>query len=216
VTAFYVTRLWYRVFAGPPQAEELHEAHRSMLAPMVVLAAITTVIGVSSPAFSHFVGHEGEWPAIGMALTSSAVGLAGIAVGWFVYGRRSVVLNTQTLKQRGRPVYDALTRKLYFDLAYDRLIIQPYIALTRMLAWFDAHVVDRVVNEAGRAWVALSERSWTFDARVIDGSVNGLARIVREVGVRARSLESGRVQSYQRLVLGAVVLLMILVVVKGA
>ena len=174
------------------------------------------MIGVSSPAFSQFIGHEGEWPAIGMALTSSAVALAGIALGYYVYGRRSVVVNTRTLKRRFGYGYDALTQKLYFDLTYERLIIQPFIALARLLARFDLGAIDRVVNEAGRAWVALSSGSWTFDAKVIDGSVNGIARGVRVAGSRARSLESGRVQTYQRLILGALVLLMIFVVVKGA
>ena len=216
VTAFYVTRLWFRVFAGPPQCEELHEAHRSMLAPMVLLAAITAVIGVLSPAFSVFVGHEGEWPAIGMALTSSAVAFSGIGLGWYFYGRRSVVVNTRTVKQRMGYVYQALVQKLYFDLTYERLIIVPYMVLTRLLAGFDLKAIDRVVNEVGRGWVALSQVSWTFDARAIDGTVNGVASAVRRAGSRARQIESGRVQTYQRLILGALVLLMIFVVVKGA
>ena len=52
--------------------------------------------------------------------------------------------------------------------------------------------------------------------RFIDGTVNGIARAVRYVGSRARTIQSGRVQTYQRLVVGAVVLLMLLVVLKGA
>ena len=216
VTAFYVTRLWFRVFAGPPQAEELHEAHRSMLAPMVLLASITTVVGVTSPAFSAFVGHEGHWPDVTMALFGSSVALAGIALGWFVYGRRSVVINTRGLKQRMAYPYQALVQKLYFDLTYEWLIIRPFVALTHVLARFDLGAIDRLVNEAGRAWVSLSLGSSVFDARVIDGSVNGIARSVRGAGARARTLESGRVQTYQRLIVGALLLLMIFVVVKGA
>ena len=60
------------------------------------------------------------------------------------------------------------------------------------------------------------EKEKIFDGRFIDGAVNGTARAIREAGSRARLLESGRVQTYQRLILGAVVLLMIFVVVKGA
>ncbi len=216
VTAFYVTRLWLRVFAGPQQAEELHEAHGSMLGPMFVLAAITTVIGFTSPAFSYFLGHKGHWPDVTMALTGSAVGLAGIALGWLVYGRRSAVADTGVIKQRAGYAYQALSQRLYFDVAYEWLFIRPYMALTVMLARFDLRVIDRIVNEAGRAWVVLSHGSWTFDARVIDGSVNGIASGIRSAGRRARSIESGRVQTYQRLILGALVLFMVFVVVKGA
>jgi NADH-quinone oxidoreductase subunit L len=216
LTAFYVTRLWFRVFAGPPQTEGLHEANASMIAPMVVLAAITTVIGVWSPGFSAFLGHEGEWPNIAIALTGTAVGLSGFALGYWVYGRRSVVLNTRSLKRRMGYSYDALTQKLYFDLTYDTFIIRPYMVVCGWLAAFDARVIDGAVNGVARAWVALSSGAWVFDARAVDGAVNGAAHAVREVGSRLRRVESGRIQTYQRLILGAVVLLMLYVVVKGA
>jgi len=216
VTAFYVTRLWFRTFGGPPQTEGLHEAHRSMVVPMVVLATITAGIGFTSPAFSAFLGHEGHWPALGMALTSTVVGLSGITLGWWVYGRRTVVVNTRSIKQRMGYAYDALVQKLYFDLTYERLIVGPYVALAGLLARFDLSVVDRFVNRVADGWVALSRGSWAFDMRFIDGSVNGIARAVREIGSRARSIESGRVQTYQRLIVAAVVLLMIFVVLKGA
>lgn len=216
VTAFYVTRLWFRVFAGPPQSEELREAHRSMLAPMVLLAAITAVIGFAGPTFSEFLGHEGHWPEVSVALISSGVALAGVGLGWWVYGRRTVVVNTRSLKRRMGYAYDALAQKLYFDLTYDRLLVGGYVVLTKLLARFDGSVIDRVVNGAARAWVYVASGSWTFDARVIDGGVNGAARVVRAAGARARSLQSGRVQTYQRFILGAVVLLMVFVVMKGA
>ncbi len=35
VTAFYVARLWFRVFTGPQQSEGLAEGHMEMIAPMV-------------------------------------------------------------------------------------------------------------------------------------------------------------------------------------
>ncbi len=77
-------------------------------------------------------------------------------------------------------------------------------------------VIDWVVNAVARGWVFVSRGSWTFDARVIDGTVNGVARVIRATGQRARLLESGRVQTYQRLILGAAVLLLGYVVAKGA
>ena len=55
-----------------------------------------------------------------------------------------------------------------------------------------------------------------FDINVVDGAVNGLATGAKRVGAVARKLQSGRIQSYQRLVVGALVLLMLYVVLKGA
>jgi hypothetical protein len=55
---------------------------------------------------------------------------------------------------------------------------------------------------------------------VIDGAVNGLAALSKRSGATLRSLQTGRLQGYQRLVLSAVVLFMLClvlyVVVKGA
>ena len=94
LTAFYMTRLYFRVFEGPEQTEHLHEGSPLMLAPMVALATITAFLGLGSLQFAHFMGHEGEWPALPLILASTAVAAIGIGIGWWVYGRRSVVVNS--------------------------------------------------------------------------------------------------------------------------
>ncbi len=95
--------------------------------PWSLLAAITVVLGFLGPQLGGFLGHEIPWPAIVMAAVSSVVTLSGLALGWWVYGRRSVVLNTRTLKNRAGYLYDALVMKLYFDITYERLIVRPYM-----------------------------------------------------------------------------------------
>jgi NADH-quinone oxidoreductase subunit L len=215
VTAYYVARLWFRVFTGPQQTYDLHEAHTEMLVPMGVLAAVTALIGFSSPAFAGFLGHEGEWPAIGMALTSTVVAGSGLLLGWFMYGRRTKVVNTRAIKQRAGYVYGALVNKLYLDLTYEHFIIRPYGRFAAWLGRFDGRVIDGIVNSVGRAWQALSLIGWRFDNGVVDGAVNGVGRLVRVVGDRARTLQVGRVQAYQGLVAGVLVALMLWIVVKG-
>jgi NADH-quinone oxidoreductase subunit L len=217
LTAFYVTRLWFRVFSGPEQSDELHEAHRSMLAPMSLLALITVGAGFLSPTFAEFLGHHGVWPEMGVALGSTAVAAVGIAVGWWFYGRRSVVVNTRVWKARLGYFYQALGQKLYFDLTYDRLFIKGFFVASEAASRFDAAAVDGVVNGTGRAWVATSSAADGFDRGVIDGAVNGLASVARSVGALLRRIQTGRLQSYQRLVVGAVVLLMLIIVItRGA
>lgn len=215
VTAFYVARLWFRVFAGPKQAEELHEAHKSMLAPMLLLAAITAGIGFAGPLFGEFLGHEIPWPAIGTASLSTAVAFSGLVLGWWFYGRTRVVVNTRTVKDRAGYFYDALAAKLYFDLTYDRLIVRPFMRLAAGLAVFDARRIDGVVNGVARFWTRLADASWLVDGRVIDGAVNGLAALTVSVGSAARKVQNGRIQTYQRLAIGALVILLLVIVVKG-
>jgi len=215
VTAFYVARLWFRVFAGPRQAEGLHEAHMSMLAPMLLLAAITTVIGFAGPLIGEFLGHEIPWPALGTAAVSSAVALSGLVLGWWFYGRSTVVVNTRTVKDRAGYLYDALAAKFWFDLTYDRLLVRPFMRASIALAVFDFKRIDGLVNGAARAWVRIADFSWLVDGRLIDGAVNGLAAVTVSLGSSARKVQSGRIQTYQRLAIGALVLLLLVIVVKG-
>lgn len=220
VTAFYVARLWFRVFAGPQQTDQLHEAHTEMIAPMVLLAAITSVLGFFGPRIGAFLGHEIPWPDPVMAATSLAVGATGLAVGWWAYGRRNIVLNTRSLKERAGYGYDMLVQKLYFDLTYEYFVIRPFAYVAAALAVFDIKRVDGMVNGVGWLWRRGADLGHSFDVRVIDGVVNGAARFARDSGVSARRIQSGRIQSYQRLAVGALVLLMLasvfLLVAKGA
>ncbi len=220
ITAYYVTRLWFRVFTGPEQGHGLHEAHYSMLAPMVVLAAITLVAGFGTTLFAGLFGETGHFPGLDMWLISFAVAGTGIAAGWWIYGRRSAVTNTRVWKDRFGYAYDALANKLYFDLTYEKVFIRGYFVLASELSRFDARVVDGVVNGAARVWSVLSGGMSLFDGRVVDGAVNGLASGARALGNSARRIQTGRLQDYQRLIVGASLCLLmglyVLMLVKGA
>lgn len=236
LTAFYVARMLFRIFADPKQTE-LHEGHLSMLAPMCVLAAITTVLGFWSVGFAGFLGGSGHWPELAVALPSLGVAAVGLTVGWWMYGRRGMVVNTRIYKQRFAHAYGALDRKIYFDELYDRFLIRPFFAVADALAAFDRNVVDGAVNLAVSAWVAASKLGWSFDDRVIDGAVNGIARVdtatcsaldafdahvvdglvdgfgntVRKAGA-VRKVHTGNVQTYvTAFVVAAVVVVLVLV-----
>ncbi len=216
VTAFYVARLWFRVFTGPEQCEGLREGHTEMLVPMGLLAAITAVIGFAGPWLGEFLGHGIPWPDPALAALSLGVAGAGLALGWWAYGRRSVVLNTRRIKQQVRHLYGALDQKLYFDLTYDYFIVRPYGRVAAALGEFDRAVVDGAVNGAAGLWRAGAEVGGVFDKRVLDGAVNGLAVLVRSAGAQLRRVQVGRVQVYQGVMLVSLVLFMLLIVVKGA
>jgi NADH-quinone oxidoreductase subunit L len=217
LTAFYVTRLWFRVFTGPVQNEHLKEGHRTMTMPMMLLALITMVAGFGTTTFASFVGHEGEWPALEMWLLSLVIGGSGIGLGWWFYGRRSVVVNTRVWKARLGKVYGMISQKFYFDLTYEHVFIRGYFALASALYWIDANVVDGVVNGASHVYTRVSRVAWEFDRIVVDGVVNAFAAVSRSVGSTLRRIQTGRLQSYQRLVVGAVVILVLCValMVKG-
>ncbi len=176
LTGFYVARMLFRVFSGPEQTE-LHEGQTSMVAPMVVLAAITAFLGWASPGFAEFLGGHGKWPELVVALPSLSVAGVGMAAGWWIYGRRGVVLNTQILKQRFRYAYGVLDQRLHFDRIYHVTVLAPYFRLADALAAFDRSVLDGAVNLAVTLWVRGSVYGWRFDDAALDGTVNGIARL---------------------------------------
>ncbi|NTW29276.1 MAG: NADH-quinone oxidoreductase subunit L [Coriobacteriia bacterium] len=194
LTAFYMTRLYFRVFEGSAQGTCHSERDTAMLAPLALLATSTVIIGWFSPAFSRFIGHEGEWPTIALIATSTIIAALGIGTGWWAYGRRSGAIDTARVRRGLGPVYTALENKLYFDAFNDAAFVRPIAAASRGLA--------------------------AFDRTGIDGVVNGLATLARATGQRLRELQTGRLQSYQRLIFSAVVIfmayLMIYAAVKGA
>lgn len=187
-----------------------------MLVPMVLLAAVTCVVGFASVNFAAFLGEHGEWPSAQLIAMSSSVAILGIGTGWWFYGRTSVVVNTAVYKERFSWLYSALKQKFYFDIAYDAIFIRPFVRLGDLLWGFDRNSVDGVVNGAARGFVLFTAAAQAFDRSVIDGVVNGVASLSKGLGSGLRSLQTGRIQSYQRLILAAVVLLMLYLVVKGA
>jgi NADH-quinone oxidoreductase subunit L len=213
VTAFYVMRLWLRVFWGPTTEDWHREKHPEMVAPMVVLAGITLVIGPFGVALSEFLGHEGHWPEIGLAVGSTAVAVLGLFAGWWVYGKKAV--STESIRDRMGYGYDVLVNKFYFDITYEYVFVRPYQALAAWLARFDLSVIDGVVNGVAAAWRWTCDRSASFDLSVIDGAVNGVAASVKSAGAWARRIEVGNVQVYQRLVLAGLLALLLWTALRG-
>jgi len=216
ITAFYVARLWFRVFVGPEQDEHLHEGHASMVGPMVVLASLAAIAGFFGPALAAFTGGHGAWPVPWIAATSQLAVATGFGVAYYVYGRRTAVVNTRALKERYALAYATITRGFYFDNLYNLLVYSALPKGAALLGMVDSRIVDGAVNGAARAYAALARGAWSFDGAVVDGAVGGLASVTRAAGTRVRSIQTGRVQTYQRLALAAVVLALLVLVLKEA
>ena len=196
ITAFYMTRVAIRVFAGPA-CSLAHETHLDMIVPMAVLAGITAVIGFTSPAFAAFLGEVKGWPDLGMAVVGSIAAMTGIGLGVWIYAFAGV--DTKELRRCFPRTTAVLDNGFYFDLTYNRGVVEAFEWLADALSRFDTGVIDGVVNGASRVWSVSSRAMWDFDGSVIDGAVNGVGSLVKRAGDRMRSMQAGRVQGYQRL-----------------
>ena len=162
LTGLYTFRLYFIVFPGTPSVfvEEHHHDHHglegpwTMLVPVGVLTVLSAIggwiqfghywhplttwlepaartLGVAEPTNTQ------DWISSGLAL---ALGLAGMAVAYALYGSRRLAVPRLPAVQR------ALEHKLYFDEAYDAVFYKPAAALAVALR---RHVEEPFVLAAG-------------------------------------------------------------------
>ena len=198
LTAFYMSRMYFRVFEGDltvPEGVHVHDAPRSMATALIPLGVLSVLGGlINLPGvltLEHFlepVLGEPEVPhglmAWVLALEALAVAAAGILVARALYLRPDSAARRERLAAIAPWFVGAARDKFYVDRFYDRVIVAPGKAFAR----FCADV---------------------FDKRVIDGLVNGVAWVVGSSSRRGRHVQTGYVRNY-----GVIFLLGVVVVVS--
>ena len=165
-----------------------HESPWQMTLPLVVLSVAAIVAGVMNLPFNddlHFLGHWLEPSFFGnkhklglsggelwvLAIIAVVIGAIGIAAAVAVYLRKRIPAERIEL-----PI---LARGWRYDESVSDFMGGPGRKSFDFVAWFDATIVD--------------------------GVVNGTGRLVRSVGGEMRSVQTGLVRSYAALVaVGAV------------
>ncbi len=215
ITAFYMFRLYFRVFTGenradPHTRDHIQEQSSWVLFPLVILAFLSVVAGFATlpdtyggwfgvedsnslhyflqqaaASQPHEVDHATEYR---LAIFSTLIAALGALLAWFMYMKNKAL--PSRVVHAIRPVYNLVFNKYWVDELYDKTIVQP-------LVWFSDHVLSRVV-----------------DAKLIDGvGVNGVAAVVRGSGDRVlKFMQTGFTQSYVfAMLVGGIVLIAYLV-----
>ena len=166
VTAFYMTRLMLMTFFTEKrwaQDTHPHESPKVMTVPLIVLAALSVLGGALllgnwivdwlSPVVGVAEHHDFPIPVIVMTLIVTAVVAAGVAVAWFLVGKRPVPreapADVSIFTRAGRA-------DLYGDAVNEALLMRPGQQLTQGLASFDHQVVDGAVRGTGGLFAGLS------------------------------------------------------------
>jgi NADH-quinone oxidoreductase subunit L len=135
--------------------------------------------------------------------------LAAAGVGWGM-ARRSYMNAgkdyAEPIAVRAPPLYTALYNKWFVDEGYDYVftgrrklgsIRLGAMGAGEAASWFDAKVIDGVVNDVGWVTRALATLSTWWDKWIIDGlGVNAPAILARIISYPMRLLEWGLVQWY--------------------
>jgi NADH-quinone oxidoreductase subunit L len=147
--------------------------------------------------------HTNSMEYLLMVLSLAAAG-AGWGMAWKAY--RHADKDYREPMAAVPPVYQTLLNKYYVDEAYDyaftgRRKVGPVrlgaMGLGEAASWFDAHIIDGLVNGAGWGTRVTAAISKWFDKIVVDGiCVNGPAVAARMLSYPVRLLQWGLVQWY--------------------
>ncbi|MFJ8000098.1 NADH-quinone oxidoreductase subunit L [Streptomyces sp. NPDC096310] len=180
ITAFYMTRVMLMTFFGEkrwqPTASDSgsaagkgnpphpHESPKSMTIPMIILAFGSVFAGGFFSIGDRFVGwlepvtgyEHGHAPVSAAVVTGATmvVLVIGVAVAWFMYGRRPVPV----VAPGGSLATRAARRDLLQDDFNHVVLVRGGEHLTRSLVYVDHTLVDGVVNGTAASFGGLSGR----------------------------------------------------------
>ena len=208
LTAFYMFRLYFIVFAGA-EKKKAHESPAVLSVPLIVLGVLSVCAGwvglpwMKKGIVSFLTGpqahgaHHG--PNYGVMGTSLLVAGAGILLAYATYMKNWV--SREAFSRRLPLLYKLFYNKYYIDEIYLTLIVRPIVKLARSLYAFDLAVIDGAVNGTATVTIILSKMKSWFDLYVIDGLVNGVAWLTQLFGRVARRAQTGYVQQYALMIL---------------
>jgi NADH-quinone oxidoreductase subunit L len=209
MTAFYTFRMIFMTFwgewRGPAEVwRHVHESATTMVAPLIILAVPTTLIGLllgipPEAGFIHGwleeVFHGAEEAHAGVLPGSIA---AGEHHGFELFGIGGLLL-----------LVGASAGVAGIALAYRWYVQRPESAgrfVERIplglgpgmyRGSLNKYYVDDVYQLVwARGGVLVSEAIWWFDAKVIDGAVNGAGWLATTIGGGLRKVQTGRVENY--------------------
>ena len=137
---------------------------------------------------------------IGLMALSVLVASMGIGLAWLMYAKKSIRPETFSEALGGAP-YQLMLNKYWIDELYQATIVRGTLALASLCAWFDANVVDGIVNGAATTVRGISWLSGLWDSYVVDGLVNLVANFTYFIGRRVRNLQTGAINAYLYVIL---------------
>jgi proton-translocating NADH-quinone oxidoreductase, chain L len=190
LTAFYMFRLYYRIFWGDNDKVYHHTPHESPLSmtfPLIFLATLTVFTGLIP--FSEFVSSDNtvfhthiEWSVASMSIL---VAVIGIAIATVMYRKQNSMSDKVAASVKG--LYTAAYHKFYFDeiwIFFTKKVV--FNCISKPIAWFDRHCVD--------------------------GFMNLQSTIANYVSRKIKFAQSGEIQDYAwAFIMGAVVIVSLLV-----
>jgi NADH-quinone oxidoreductase subunit L len=222
LTAFYMTRQIAYVFFGHWRGgKPAHESPAVMTAPLGILAFFAVALGaIGTPAWPWFRAFlngkaaEFDWHALmepgllTLMSVSTVVVLLGIILAWRLYGDRSPKPTAPDRLDKASPVaWGWLSNKFYVDEFYGATVIAFYDWWARVSDWLDRRVWGGVVAGVAGTFSLGARLNRFLDNNIVDGGFDkGCEELTVGGGLLSR-VQTGRVQTYLRILALAVVAL---------
>ena len=238
LTSFYMFRLIFLTFFGKPKDKSIydHVEESSWLIkfPLILLAFLslaniftfpnlnpfdyhgwfstivsipTTVIGYDMSLIKENI-HHAHYQAM---LFSILVAFGGLMLAFIRYYLNSDILGifNSSLAQKAKKVF---ANKFYIDELYEKMIINPYLDLTKKASFIDWNLYDQMfIDFWGWITLKISKISAVLDYSFIDQFVvDGFARLTNKSGKELQSSQNGILQSY---LLSAIIGLVVLIII---
>lgn len=202
LTAFYMFRLFFMIFAGESRgpANQVKEPSSFMLVPMMVLAVLAVLSGyIQTPWFGAFLGdwlidgnesllgvshHEGP---VWIMLLAILVSLAGIFLAYLIYAKRA--LSRSWLVGEDSMIYRVLDNKYFIDEMYYFTVGYLTRGLSLFLSYMEKFIIGGLVS-------------------TVSNSIEGLGKM-------GAKLQTGQVQQYGVIAFLGLAVLMVIFAFTG-
>lgn len=206
-------------------SKEPHESPAVMTWPLIILAACAiglSVIGTPAwPWFQTFLGaHHGEGgftaEIVKLMVISSLVVFAGLGIGWWLYGRKPIQKADEpdVLEKLPLGMHEWFAKKYGIDELYELTVIRFNAWFARACDFLDQWVWGGAVALVSYVTLALAWVNRAFDEFVINLGFDKVCAGLRRDGAWLSLFQSGRVQTYLR-VIGVALVVLVLFLVWG-
>lgn len=139
---------------------------------------------------------------------SIAVAVIGFYIAYLMY-YRGALAPERFGDFAGGFFYRLFDRKYYFDEIYQAIFVNGALLLARIGSWFDQYIIDFIVDGSAKFTAFVSWLNGLFDNYVVDWLVNFVADFTFWAGNKFRRVQTGNINSYLYVILGAAVVAII-------
>ncbi len=222
LTAFYMMRQVAYVFFGHWRGHTTaHESPKVMIIPLGILAFFALTLGfVGTPAWPWFRAfldgraasfdfHVLLEPGLFTLMAASTlVVFTGLGLAWKLYGDRSPKpTEPDVLEKAAPPLWALLRDRFYVDELYGVTVIAFYGWWARVADWLDRRVWGGVVTGVAWSFALWARLNRFLDTNVVDGIFDKGCEEFGVGGGLLAAIQTGRVQTYLRILALAVVAL---------